>query len=45
LDKLVRRRFFLEIPFLLFRINLKSTAWFYLPVIYFAYAPAGRRGE
>lgn len=37
--------FFLEIPFLLFRISLKSTAWFYLPLIYFAYAPAGRRGE
>jgi hypothetical protein len=28
---------FLELPYLLYRICLKSTAWFYLPLIYLAY--------
>jgi hypothetical protein len=37
--------FFLEFPALLFRISLKSTAWLYLPLVYFAFLPARRRDD
>ena len=35
--------FLLEFPSLLYRISLKSTAWLYLPLIYFASSPAEPR--
>ncbi len=35
--------FLLGLPFLLYRISLKSTAWLYLPLIYFAFSPTKRQ--